>query len=115
MRVDAVVDAILRRPYGWLLRHILPYRWPVVAIGFALLIVSIGVLRGGIVRVIFFPDLDDDFIEANFILEPGAPEQRIVDFATKVEATVDTIRPTLNKDQSTPEPVIRKVLTQIGG
>ena len=114
-RVDAVVDAILRRPYGWLLRRILPYRWPVVAIGFALLIVSIGVLRGGIVRVIFFPDLDDDFIEANFILEPGAPEQRIVDFATKVEATVDTIRPTLNKEQSTPEPVIRKVLTQIGG
>jgi multidrug efflux pump subunit AcrB len=83
--------------------------------GIALLIISIGALRGGIVKVIFFPDLDDDFIEARFLLEPGAPEQQVVNFATKVESAAEQIKAELNANQSTSEPVIRKVLTNIGG
>ena len=114
-RVDDIVDRLLRRPYGWCLARVLPYRWPVFAGGFTLLIMSIGMVNGGLVQVVFFPDLDDDFIEANFLLEPGAPERQTIAFTERVEAAANSLKPQLNAEQTGDQPVIRKILTQVGG
>jgi len=114
-RVDATVNLLLRRPYAALLRIILKLRWQMVAFGIALLFVTFGLGQGGFIKFIFFPNLDADDIQVEYLLEPGAPEAVNDAFARRVETAAEEASAELTPQQTGNKDVFRGRLTTIGG
>jgi multidrug efflux pump subunit AcrB len=80
-------DAIQRfvtnyyRPF---LKKCLHYRYATLATFVGMMILMIGLLSGGIVRWVFFPDIPSDFIQANVEMQPGSSEERTIEVLESV-------------------------------
>ncbi|RUO35253.1 efflux RND transporter permease subunit [Aliidiomarina sanyensis] len=63
------------KPFAELcLRH----RYTTISAFIALMIIMFGLLGGGLVRFVFFPNLPSDFIQANLEMQPGTNEERTI-------------------------------------
>ena len=96
--VDATVDKLLRQPYARLLAVMIRWRWQMFAFGIALFLLTLGSIFGGFARVIFFPSIDADDIQAEYLLEPGAPEAVNKAVARRIEAALITLRAELKEE-----------------
>ncbi len=59
--------------YGPVMDHLLRWRYATLAASVAVLLVTVGLIRGGIVKFVFFPSSDDDFLVAQVELPNGTP------------------------------------------
>ena len=64
----------------------LKYRYASVALGCATIIVTVGIFQGGIVRFIFFPQIDSDHITVNLKMPTGTPFETTYRYAEKIIA-----------------------------
>ncbi len=62
----------------------LDYRYVSVAIGAAFIIVTLGIFQGGIVRFIFFPQIDSDHITVNLKMPTGTPFETTYAYARRI-------------------------------
>ncbi|MDP4537351.1 efflux RND transporter permease subunit [Alkalimonas collagenimarina] len=62
---------IIQNHYRPLIRRCIEFRYVTLAAFFAMMLVMIGLLSGGFVRWVFFPDIPSDFIQANIQMEEG--------------------------------------------
>ena len=67
------LDVVIERVYGPLVDKVLYYRYVAFSIGIAVLLIIAGLVGGSIVKFVFFPKVDDDFIRAKIRLAPGFP------------------------------------------
>lgn len=56
-----------------LLRRAIRWRYAVLAAFVAILILVVGLVRGGVIRFIFFPQIEGDRVSANLIMPVGTP------------------------------------------
>jgi len=54
-------------------------RYTTISVFLAMFIVSIGLITGGMVRWVFFPNIPSDFISASVEMQPGTNEERTAD------------------------------------
>jgi multidrug efflux pump subunit AcrB len=57
----------------------LHFRYTTIASFIALFILMIGLIMGGAVRWVFFPNIPSDFVQASLEMQPGTNEQRTID------------------------------------
>ncbi len=69
---DNVIQSVIRRTYNPVIKMAIRFRWGVFAFGIAMFIISIGVVRSGIIKFVFFPEVDGDNISIVYTLEPGS-------------------------------------------
>jgi len=86
--IDLALQWVVRRIYAPLLARLMPWRYSVLALAMALLLVSVGMVGGGIIRRVFFPDIMMDVVTANIEMEQGLPVTRLHDVAREVEASL---------------------------
>lgn len=113
-RLDRLLDVLLRKPYALFLRRVLTLRWQMVAFGLALLLVTLGFIQGGFIKFVFFPDLDSDNIQLEYLLEPGAPEAVNAAIAERAEQAAEAVHQKVTAEQTDNMPVILGRLTIIG-
>ncbi|WP_300318665.1 efflux RND transporter permease subunit [Idiomarina sp.] len=80
-------DAIQRFVYKYyrpFLKKCLHYRYSTLATFVGMMILMIGLMSGGIVRWVFFPDIPSDFIQANVEMQPGTSEERTIEVLESV-------------------------------
>lgn len=71
------IKTFINNKYAPFLAKAVRNRYTTVAVFMAMLILTVGLFGGGIVRFVFFPNIPSDFMIASFELEPGSlPEQR---------------------------------------
>tara|TARA_Y100000296_G_scaffold29712_1_gene34678 strand:- start:1794 stop:4946 length:3153 start_codon:yes stop_codon:yes gene_type:complete len=71
------IKRFINTKYAPFLAKAIRNRYTTVAVFLAMLILTIGLFGGGIVRFVFFPSIPSDFMVASFELEPGSSlEQR---------------------------------------
>lgn len=75
----------VKTKYRPALKKCLHYRYTTLATFIAMFILMIGLIAGGAVRWVFFPDIPSDFIQANVEMQPGSSEQRTIEVVQKVE------------------------------
>ncbi|MFT5430457.1 MAG: multidrug efflux pump subunit AcrB [Myxococcota bacterium] len=115
VRVDATVDRFMRVPYSALLRIILRFRWQTVVVGIGLLMLTGAYMGSGLIKIIFFPNLDSDSVEARYVLEPGAPEAVNEAFARRIERAAVATDAELTAEQTGGKTVMPHTLTELGG
>lgn len=76
-RVQHGLQFVVQRWYLPMLGRAVDNRGLTISIFLAVLIVTIGLMRGGVARVVMFPDVPGDFIQAELTMNSGtAPERR---------------------------------------
>lgn len=90
------------RPF---LKKCLHYRYTTLASFVGLLILMAGLMSGGIVRWVFFPDIPSDFVQANVEMQPGTSETRTIEVLNSVEKSLNAVNSRIKEEDG--EAVVR--------
>mgnify|MGYP001353403346 FL=1 len=102
------IKSFIHNKYAPFLEKAIRNRYTTVATFLSMLIITIGLFGGGIVRFVFFPSIPSDFMVASFELEPGSSlEQR--------DSVLNTLREAMHRmdekvEQDTGERVIKHAI-----
>jgi multidrug efflux pump subunit AcrB len=69
---NGLVKSFIANKYAPFLLKAVKYRYTTLATFFAMLIVTVGLFAGGLVRFVFFPDIPSDFVIASVEMEAGS-------------------------------------------
>jgi multidrug efflux pump subunit AcrB len=83
--------------YGRILDWILEWRYIVLAVPFALILITAGLLSGGFIKNTYFPMVDFDRFEINVAFTPGSGETQTYDFLRQFEQAVWDVNDDLMK------------------
>lgn len=93
------LERLIRGPYRWQLGWCLRFRFITLALAVAMLLITVGVVRGGLVKFRFMPEVDGDLILVNLemprgtlVEETGRIERLIVAAGKEVAADLDAGR-----------------------
>ncbi len=115
---SAVMDAFVKYPYAWLMKHALGWRYAVASVFLALFLLAIGYVMGGFVRFEYMPHIDADNVVAELVMPQGTPAENTRRLVKRIEeagvAAAEEIRVTRKIDTVSGGPMIRHISTTIG-
>ncbi|MEM7035674.1 MAG: efflux RND transporter permease subunit, partial [Bacteroidota bacterium] len=85
---EMIIDFLKMQLYGRFLRFTLNNRWVSMAVPLALLLVTVGMLMGGVIQSTFFPFIGSDESQVNLVMKPGTREQIVEQKLREIEAQV---------------------------
>lgn len=88
MKVMSGLNRFIQTWYQPFVERCIAYRYVTMAAFMAMLIMMFGVLGGGFVRWVFFPDIPSDFINANLTMQEGSSNQATVNALREAEAAL---------------------------
>jgi multidrug efflux pump subunit AcrB len=89
------LDRFIQRIYRPALSRALEYRYATVAGFIGALVISGGIILGGVVRFEFFPNIPSDFIEARLTMNDGASYEARNAALTRMEQAILTMNDTI--------------------
>jgi len=87
-RVSRGLKWVIRKPYARLVALCVKWRYVTVAIGIAVLLLSVGVWEGGWIKFTFFPKVESDVLVCTLTMPAGTPVSRTVHVVNHLETTV---------------------------
>lgn len=90
-RTNRVLQHIIARIYSPLLAKAIEFRYATLAFFVALVIVMLGLIGGGTVRFVFFPEFDRDYLVASIILDDGVPDTMVTDMINKMNDDLQAV------------------------
>lgn len=84
---------IISNPYTRLIHFCVTWRYATIAFGFAVLLLTIGMWQGGLVKFVFFPKVEGDVIECLITMPTGTPAHqthKVVEYLEKTAMEVLT-------------------------
>jgi len=113
-RIDAGITHLTQRIYAPTLRFALDHKWAVVALPIALIMITIGLLGGGIIGTTFFPFIDGDTIPVNVSLVPGSQEESTERLLARIEEAAWRINDEIREEREGGEDVILGISRVLG-
>jgi len=77
--------AFINGPYLKMVHFCVRWRYITVALGIALLLITAGIIRGGIVEFTFFPKVESDMLECSLTMPAGTPLEHTAEVARYLE------------------------------
>ena len=106
------LDWMVDRLYRPALRFALSWRYAVVAVALALLLLTFGVVAGGWIQFVFFPAVEADNVVALLAMPQGTPAEETGAVLRRIERAADELRGEI--EQESGQDVFLHVLTSIG-
>ena len=85
-RVDRGLKQFIDKVYSPFLARLIEYRYATTGFFIGLLILTVGLVGGGLVRFVFFPEIDQPYVMASIELQDGAPESLIAEIVGQMDA-----------------------------
>ncbi|MCP1340415.1 efflux RND transporter permease subunit [Idiomarina sp. M1R2S28] len=101
----SAIKSFVDNYYRPFLKKCLHYRYTTLATFVGMLILMVGLMSGGIVRWVFFPDIPSDFIQANVEMQPGTSETRTIEVLNSVEKSLNEVNSRIKENDG--EAVVR--------
>ncbi|MDJ0840321.1 MAG: efflux RND transporter permease subunit [Acidobacteriota bacterium] len=108
-RFSGGLDKLIRKAYQPVLIAAVRNRYLVVAVGIAVLMLTVGFVGSGAIKFSFLPKIEQDLITVNARLAFGSPAQDSRDVAAKLEAAMREVVAENGGDD-----ILRGVLVQVG-
>ena len=116
-RVSDAMDRLLQRfiqnAYLPFLRMAIKWRYVTMASFLGILILAVGLVQGGVVRMTMFPEFENDFIRANISLLEGMPEEMLTDIVQEVNAALMDINEELVEEYGADEDIVKHVFAWV--
>ena len=101
--------------YSPLLKRAIEYRWTTVATFVGIAILMLGLVLGGWVRVVYFPEMEADFVSASVQIQEGAPESLIKSIVEQMDSTLREVNAEIKADYALDYDVIEHSFGSIQG
>jgi multidrug efflux pump subunit AcrB len=100
-RFAAGVDNFIQNTYRPFLELALSWRYLTLSIGAAVLIVTLGMVGGGWIRFVFFPEVEANFITASLTMPQGTPVEATSQAVARIEESAEELRRELEEETGT--------------
>ncbi len=95
-----VLNWVINKPYTWLVKWCVRWRYITVAFGIAILLLTLGVWASGKIKFTFFPKVEGDVVQCLITMPSGTPIERTREVVKYIEnagkavmAEQDALRP----------------------
>ncbi len=112
---DKVLIFLKEKVYGPTLRFSIKHPSVSIAIPIALLLITFGGLKGGIIRLTFFPYIEGRSVGITMELPAGTPVTKTETIMAKIEKGVWEVNEQYKKDYNTDDDLVTSVSRRIGG
>ncbi|MFT5711046.1 MAG: multidrug efflux pump subunit AcrB [Halioglobus sp.] len=105
-RVNRRLRQFVKNRYEPLMQYCISYRYATLAFFLSLLLLSAGLLSGGIVRTVISPDVPGEFLRVELRMSPGTSEQRTLAVISGLTADLETVEKAYQQSSGTDEKLI---------
>ncbi|HBB41299.1 MAG: acriflavin resistance protein [Nitrospirae bacterium CG18_big_fil_WC_8_21_14_2_50_70_55] len=110
-----LLDRFVGGPYQRFLVRALDHRYTTVAIAVAILLLTIGTVRGGLLRFTFMPEVDGDVIQAALEMPVGTPATVTDAVAERIAAAGRTVVAEYDRPRPPGDSILRHLYAVVGG
>lgn len=107
-------DALRERLFGPALDKAIEHRYLTLGIVVMLLLLSIAIPAGGLLKFVGFPDLDGDVVEARVLLPQGTPLQRTEQIVQRIESALKDVNQQFKPRQPGEQDLVRNITVLYG-
>ncbi len=113
-RLDDAIDYLRDKLYGRLLLVIIRHKWVMATLPVALILLTVGLVRGGFIQATFFPFVQFDTFSINLAFTPGAGEARTKEFLVRFEKAVWEANDELMAEHGDTVPYVKYTFATMG-
>ncbi|MEM8769764.1 MAG: efflux RND transporter permease subunit, partial [Pseudomonadota bacterium] len=95
------------------LKRLIAHRYSTLAFFIGLLIVTYGLFEGGFARRVFFPEMDQPYVQASIELQEGAPETLIAEIVSEMDDALRQINAEMRVEYETDIDVVQHLFAYI--
>ncbi len=114
-QVERGLMRFIENVYTPFLTKAIEFRYATVAFFVALMILAAGLVSGGVVRFIFFPNLDLDYVAASVQLQEGAPRTLVRTIVEKLDQDLREVNEDIKAETGTDRDVAQHSFAYIRG
>ena len=112
---DQRLKRFIAHVYQPMLTRAIEYRYATVALFTGMMILAVGLVAGGFVRFVFFPELENDYVSASVELQEGAPESLVVSVIEQMNGALREVNTEIKDELGIEDDVIRNVFAYVMG
>lgn len=113
-KIESIIHTLTYKIYAPSLRAALRHKWIVVVMPIAFVLLTIGMLGGGVIGVTFFPNVDGDQIPINLSLVAGRQEADTDSLLARIERICWEVNEELTAEREDGKNVIVSIQREIG-
>ncbi|MEN8153691.1 MAG: efflux RND transporter permease subunit [Acidobacteriota bacterium] len=113
-KLDEMMIFMRNRVYAKTLKIIIEWKWVAVVLPVALLLITVGLFRGNILKATFFPSIPFDSFIVNIAFKPGTGEEKTMKYLKDFEQVIWDVNNKLMKEQKTDNPFISNTFLSLG-
>ncbi len=102
------------RVYHHMLDRAIKWRYAMIGIPAAFVMITVGLYLGGHIKNTFFPMVDFNRFEINIAFTPGSGENQTIEFLKRFEKAVWEVNEDLKKELGEEEDIIERIRTSLG-
>ncbi|MDX1284558.1 MAG: efflux RND transporter permease subunit, partial [Draconibacterium sp.] len=100
--------------YDRVLKLVIEWRYIVIGVPVAMIIITLGLIGGQIIKTTFFPRMEFDDFNINIAFTPGSGEKRTMEYLEKFDSIVWVVNDELMKEYKDTIPFIEHSVIQLG-
>jgi len=100
--------------YDRVLKLTLEWRYVVIGLPAAMIIITLGLIGGRFIKTTFFPRMEFDNFNINIAFTPGSGEKQTMDYLTRFDSIVWVVNEEMKKDYSDTADIIENSILVLG-
>lgn len=113
-KIEAIINFLTYKLYAPSLRYAIEHKWITVVLPISMVLLTIGLLRGGFIGVTFFPFIDGDNFPINVSLVAGRQEEDTDNILKKMEKATWEVNEDLKEKRKDGKDVVLGIKRDIG-
>lgn len=109
---DTKFERIREDVLGRAVDTVISWRYLFVSSVFCLLLISVAMLAGGVLKTSAFPDVEGDVLQARVLLPQGTPLERTESVVEKLISSLDVINSHYSPQQPDGQPLVQNIAVQ---
>lgn len=111
---EGAIDWLREYAYDRVIRLILEWRYIAIGIPAAMIVITLGLIGGQIIRTTFFPRMEFDSFNINIAFTPGSGEKQTMEYLEKFDSIVWVVNDELMQDYNDSIDVIENSIVELG-
>ncbi len=113
-KLDQAIKYLRDRIYGKVMRFAIRWKWVMLVSPIALMLITYGFFKGGLIQATFFPSIPFDQFTINLAFTPGTGESKTTKYLTEFEDAIWEVNAELMDEFNDPDDYIDYTFLSIG-
>ena len=100
--------------YDRVMNVVLEWRYIVMGVPVAMIVITLGLIGGQMIKTTFFPRMEFDSFEINIAFTPGSGEKQTMEYLQRFDSIVWVVNDELMKEYNDTLPIIENSIIQLG-